>query len=75
MDSTAQFETQLQDAGLGLPLVTSLKTHGVRTLAQLAFTVGQPGQPIADASIEADTGSCWTSSDIERDIHPQESCF
>ena len=53
VDSTAQFETQLQDTGLGLPLVTSLKTHGVRTLAQLAFTVGQPGQPIADASIEA----------------------
>ena len=53
VDSTAQFETQLQDTGLGLPLVTSLKTHGVRTLAQLAFTVGQPGQPIADAAIEA----------------------
>ena len=53
VDSTAQFESQLHETGLGAPLVAALKTHGVRTLAQLAFTVGQPGQPIADASIEA----------------------
>ena len=52
VDSTAQFETQLRDTGLGAPPVTSLKAHGVRTLAQLAVTIGQPGQPIADASIE-----------------------
>ena len=52
IDSSAQFESQLHDTGVSLPLVTSLKTHGVRTPAQLAFAVGQPGQPIADTAIE-----------------------
>ena len=52
IDSAAQYESQLREAGLSAALVDSLKNHGVRTLAQLAFSVGQPGQPIADNSME-----------------------
>lgn len=52
IDSAAQYESQLKDAGLGARLIEDLKTHGVRTLAQLAFSVGQPGQPILDNSVE-----------------------
>ena len=52
IDSTAQFENQLRETGLGQPLIDSLKLHGVKTLAQLAFSIGQPGQPIQDVSIE-----------------------
>ena len=52
IDSAAQFESQLKDAGLAVELVMSLKRYGVRTLGQLAFAVGQPGQPIADTQVE-----------------------
>eukprot|EP00435_Cladocopium_sp_Y103_P000568 s580_g1.t1 len=52
IDSSAQFESQLKDAGLSVAFVESLKRHGVRTLGQLAFAVGQPGQPILDNSVE-----------------------
>ena len=52
IDSAAQYESQLKEAGLSAALVDSLKRHGVRTLAQVAFSVGQPGQPIADTSVE-----------------------
>eukprot|EP00435_Cladocopium_sp_Y103_P060549 s295_g22.t1 len=43
---------ELRDAGLNATFVESLKRHGVRTLGQLAFAVGQPGQPIQDNSVE-----------------------
>eukprot|EP00435_Cladocopium_sp_Y103_P062546 s1543_g24.t1 len=52
IDSTAQFESQLRDAGLSTALIESRKRHGVRTLGQLAFAIGQPGQPIQDNSVE-----------------------
>eukprot|EP00435_Cladocopium_sp_Y103_P029318 s1136_g7.t1 len=52
IDSGAQFESQLKDAGLPVTFIDSLKRHGVKTLGQLAFAVGQPGQPIQDASVE-----------------------
>lgn len=52
IDSAAQYESQLKEAGLPARLIDDLKAHGVCTLAQLAFSVGQPGQPILDASIE-----------------------
>lgn len=52
IDSAAQYESQLKEAGLSAALVDSLKRPGVRTLAQVAFSVGQPGQPIADTSVE-----------------------
>ena len=52
IDSAAQYESQLKEAGLPARLIDDLKAHGVCTLAQLAFSGGQPGQPILDASIE-----------------------
>lgn len=52
IDSKAQFESHLKETGINQPLITSLKNHGVQTLAQLAFAVGQPGQAIQDANIE-----------------------
>eukprot|EP00435_Cladocopium_sp_Y103_P045710 s1638_g13.t1 len=52
IDSKAQFESHLKETGISQGLIDSLKRHGVRTLAQLAFAVGQPGQPIADANTE-----------------------
>ena len=52
IDSTAQYETQMRDLGIQPALLDGLKQHGVRTLSQLAFSVGQPGQPILDQSVE-----------------------
>eukprot|EP00435_Cladocopium_sp_Y103_P020392 s3652_g5.t1 len=43
---------KIYETGLGQGLIDSLKRHGIKTLAQLAFAVGQPGQPIADVNIE-----------------------
>lgn len=43
IDSAAQFESQLKDAGLSQALIGHLQHYGVRTLGQLAFAVGQPG--------------------------------
>ena len=39
IDSAAQYESQLKEAGLPARLIDDLKAHGVRTLAQLAFSV------------------------------------
>ena len=52
IDSQAHFESRLRELGLDTALVTNIKNHGVGTLSQLAFAVGQPGQPIADISID-----------------------
>ena len=52
IDSKAQFESHLKEAGVAPDLIQSLKRHGVSTLAQLAFAIGQPGQPIVDSQIE-----------------------
>ena len=52
IDSTAQFESQMRELGIQQTLLDGLKQHGVRTLSQLAFSVGQPGQPILDQSVE-----------------------
>jgi hypothetical protein len=45
IDSQAQFESHLKETGMGL--IDSLKRH-----AQLAFAIGEPGQPIVDSNIE-----------------------
>jgi len=52
IDSTAQYESQLRETGIDLALIDGLKRHGVRTLSQLAFAVGQPGQVILDQAVE-----------------------
>lgn len=52
IDSGAPFESRLSELGLTAGLITNIKNHGVGTLSQLAFAVGQPGQPLVDASID-----------------------
>ncbi len=52
IDSRAHFESRLKELGLSQALVTNILAHGVETLSQLAFAVGQPGQPLTDASID-----------------------
>ena len=53
IDSAAHFEGRLQELGLTPLVVNAIKTHGVSRLSQLAFAVGQPGQPLADDVIGA----------------------
>lgn len=52
IDSTAHFESRLKELGLPQAVVDSIKAHGVTTLSQLAFAVGQPGQPLVDNNID-----------------------
>ena len=53
IDSAAHFEGRLQGLGLTPVVINAIKTHGVSTLSQLAFALGQPGQPSADDTIGA----------------------
>ncbi len=53
IDSAAHFEGRLLELGVTAVVVTAIKNHGVTTLSQLAFAVGQPGQPLVDATIDA----------------------
>ena len=53
IDSSAHFEGRLRELGVASGVVTAIKNHGVTTLSQLAFAVGQPGQPLVDATIDA----------------------
>ena len=52
IDSTAQFEARLREANLTPEFIRALNTHGVTTLSHLAFALGQPGQAIADNTVE-----------------------
>ena len=52
VDSQAHFESRLRELGLGAGLITNIVNHGVVTLSQLAFAVGQPGQPLTDIAID-----------------------
>ena len=52
VDSTAQFESRLKEIGLNQPFIDLVKGHGVQTLSQLGFAVGQPGQPINNGDVD-----------------------
>ena len=52
IDSAAHFDSRLGELGLTAGLIANIKTYGVGTLSQLAFAVGQPGQPLLDASVD-----------------------
>ena len=52
VDSEAHFEGRLRELSLTSAAITAIKNHGVSTLSQLAFAVGQPGQPLVDAVID-----------------------
>lgn len=53
IDSAAHFDTRCRTVGLSAGALTDLKRHGVTTLASLAFSVGQPGQPIDNTAVDA----------------------
>ena len=53
VDSSAQFESRMREMGFPPNFIDQVKHHGVRTLSQLAFALGQPGQPIQDATVDA----------------------
>ena len=52
VDSEAHFEGRLRELSLTSAAITAIRNHGVSTLSQLAFAVGQPGQPLVDAVID-----------------------
>lgn len=52
IDSGAHFDSRLAELGLNAGLIANIKAHGVGTLSQLAFAVGQPGQPLQDAAVD-----------------------
>ena len=51
VDSGAQFESRLLELGLAQVSIDAIKNHGVATLSQLVFALGQPGQPLADGAV------------------------
>ena len=51
VDSTAHFEARLREVGLGDPFLLAIQGAGVNTLSNLAFAVGQPGQPLVNADV------------------------
>ena len=53
VDSVAQFESRMREVGFPRNFVDQIKHHGVQTLSLLAFALGQPGQPIQDAAVDA----------------------
>ncbi len=54
IDSAAHFESRLGELGLTAGLIAHIKNHGVGVgaLSQLAFAVGQPGQPLMDVAVD-----------------------
>ena len=66
IDSEAQFDQQLKEAGLAQQDVDAIKAYGPKTLSQLFFACGQPGQPIS-----ADT--VWTLSFTMLSAEPRPS--
>ena len=53
LESEAQFASRANEIGLSDEVVRALKVAGVGNLSQLAFPIGQPGQPIH--AVEVDT--------------------
>ena len=51
LDSTAHFEDRCQRLGLNQVFVNALRAAGVESLSRLAFSVGQPGQPIQNQEV------------------------
>ncbi len=51
VDSAAQFDARIREVGLTHAALQGIQAAGVLTLSNLAFAVGQPGQPIATADV------------------------
>jgi hypothetical protein len=52
VDSKAHFESRCAEVLLPSPVVATLQTAGLTTLAQLAYAIGQPGQPLPDGDFQ-----------------------
>lgn len=52
VDSEAHIRSRLTEVGFAGASVTAIVNSGVNSLSRLAFTVGQPGQPIQNADID-----------------------
>ena len=48
VDSEAQFDLRLDQVNVPTPLRVALKNSGVNTISSLAYSFGQPGQPISN---------------------------
>ena len=52
LESEAQFSSRAREVGLSEQVVNSLRQAGAGTLSKLAFSVGQPGQPISSQDVD-----------------------
>eukprot|EP00435_Cladocopium_sp_Y103_P030754 s2321_g7.t1 len=57
VDSEAQFDLRLSQVKVPVLLQRALKTAGVNTISSLAYSFGQPGQPI-----QSDEFTAWVKS-------------
>lgn len=53
VDSEAQFQVRLQQTAVPVALSSALQTAGIRTISNLAYAFGQPGQPIPHEDFSA----------------------
>ena len=53
LESEAQFKSRAKEVGLSEQAAQDLKDAGAGTLSKLAFSVGQPGQPISTQEVDA----------------------
>ena len=52
IDSAAHFEARCSSIGVHPNTLTDFQEYGVTTLANLAFAVGQPGQPLEPLEVD-----------------------
>lgn len=52
IDSAAHFEARCTSIGMNPNTLTDFQAYGITTLANLAFAVGQPGQPLDPLEVD-----------------------
>ena len=52
LDSEAQLEARAKEIGLADEVIAALQNAGVKNMSQLAFAVGQPGEPLSNQEID-----------------------
>ena len=52
IDSEAHFDARCLSIGMSANTLTDFQAYGITTLANLAFAVGQPGQPLDPAEVD-----------------------
>ena len=53
VDSEAQFDLRLEQVGVPVALKAAVKAAGINSIAALAYSHGQPGQPINNEAFGA----------------------